>query len=71
MAVKITKPKEKVQKNFWEIMTGEFFLYDDELYIKTSPCDKGDNSFNFEQRRFFTFETVLVLPVDVEITVLN
>ena len=71
MAVKIIKPKEKTKKSFCEIMEGEFFLHNDELYIKLAPFTENENSFNFEQRGFSDFiETDFVLPVDVEITVL-
>ena len=70
MAVKIIKPTENAYKSFPEITEGEFFLYQDNLFLKLAPETEGDNAFLIDQAEFFTFDDEeLVIPVDVEIIV--
>lgn len=41
---------------FKEIMAGEFFIYDDGLYLKIDASGKIENAFNFRNEFFYSLD---------------
>lgn len=70
----ITILRERGYKSFYEIEEGQFFLYNNELYLKVFENDVYD-ALSFEtdgelKKAFFT-ENEKTIPVDVRISFLE
>lgn len=64
------KIKGASSKKFYEIESGEFFMFNDHVLLKLEDCFSTCNSYNLKQKKFFSMlMDSNVTPLDADISV--